>query len=326
MATQFVPYSVMMRGMGYVRVPKTQQWIPESIMARRKSEAEMAQITAPFRKMLREDPMYQALNNGDMSWGELAQQEQDAKDAPFVNMTDDEWHTYLRTDKSKTWEECQRLTMLRSAKKALDMAERMPEQPKTCAYWYREYTQYPHLYFANEAEQKQAIAELMVEWRSEPSRWRLATMEQAAQKIQQAWRTYKATEDTSFNPTFKIWGGSTSCYCTQCVEADMCEECCFNPADMVLATVSLCRGCAWGIEYDGGNTFLCPRCYTHTSPSKATACGTHKEIGRIICESCAKHAPQTAVHYCGFAECEGDCGTLDCGCIDCCRCHCYYPE
>jgi hypothetical protein len=188
MATQFVPYSVTMRSRGYVRVPRTQTWIPEAVMERRKFLQEVAVLAKPIRDMTRTDPIHLALENG-ATWGDLAQQAQDRVDAPFVSMTDDDWHAYLRADKSKPWEECQRIMRLRAANKAVVTVT--PEAPKTCAYWYREYTQFPHMYFASPEEQKQAIADVLEDWRNEKGRWRVGAMDAAARKIQQAWNTYK---------------------------------------------------------------------------------------------------------------------------------------
>lgn len=314
MATQFIPYSVVMRGKGYVRVPRTQKWVPEEVMERMNFRAEAAKLSAPLRKMMREDPVQQALTNG-VSWGELAQVAQDAADAPFIAMTDAEWHNYLRTDKSKSWEECQRLSALRAAKKA--EAEVMPEVPKTCAYWYREYTRYPHLYFSSPAEQQAAIAELLADWRASVGRWRIGAMEAAAQKIQQAWREYRTNRQT-FDAT---------CYCNMCQspesEPERCGDCHIGIAVDSLLDVPLCNSCVWELELNKetlrcqGCGNVCPRDKVVRDPA------WDYTIGFIVCEGCSvagRPKRQSKLHYCCDWTCPGDCGVLRCGCIDVCRC------
>lgn len=312
MSTQFIPYSVVMRGKGYVRVPRTQKWVPEEVMERMNYRAEVAKAAAPLRKMMRADPVQQALSNG-VSWGELAQVAQDAADAPFLAMTDAEWHTYLRTDKSKSWEECQRLRALREAAKAAE-AEVMPEQPKSCAYWYREYTRYPHLYFSSPAEQQAAIAELMADWRVATGRWRVGAMEAAAQKIQQAWREYRTNRQTF----------EAECNCPMCEgEPEECDDCHTGAAVDYLATVALCAMCVWDLEL-GTESFRCQGCGVVRPRDEAVRdLAWNYTTGYIVCEECSaagRPKRQRTLHHCGDWMCPGDCGELACGCIDVCRC------
>lgn len=308
MATQFIPYSVVMRGMGYVRVPRTQKWVPEEVMERMAFRAEVAKAGAPIRKMMRTDPICQALENG-VSWGELAQVAQDQADARFLAMTDDEWRHYLWTDKSKSWEECQRIAgRRRVAKATAPVAE-----PKTCAYWYNEYTRYPHLYFSSPAEQAEAIAEVIADWRVSVGRWRLGAMEAAAQKIQQAWREFRRNRETFEAP----------CFCNDCMP--MCEACnTANPMEDTLADVPLCAACVFELEVTD-TTFYCHGCGVVSDRSKAVCHLQWSTPGHIVCETCGAEDRELYAnkkrHHCGDWMCPGDCGVLRCGCIDMCRCY-----
>ena len=188
-------------------------------MERRKVMAEMTVLAKPIRDMVKTDPTHLALENG-MTWGDISQQEQDRVDAPFVSMTDEEWHAYLRADKSKPWEECQRIMRLRATQKAADNV--VPDAPKTCAYWYREYTQFPHLYFASPEEQKQAIADVLEDWWQQKGRWRRGAMDLAARKIQQAWKSYK--QDNAFYFTSCLCDGDRMCQ--ECMDYDLTANQC----------------------------------------------------------------------------------------------------
>jgi hypothetical protein len=293
MSTQFVPYSVTMRSRGYVRVPRTQQWVPECVLERRQFLAEIVKMSAPIRDMVRTDPIHLALENG-ATWGDLAQQAQDRMDAPFVSMTDDEWHAYLRADKSKPWEECRRIMRLRAANKATEHVE--PEAPKTCAYWYREYTQFPHLYFASPEEQKQAIADVLADWRNEKGRWRVGAMDAAARAIQQAWKTYRQ---------------ANAFYFVRC-ECDLgtpCQDC---------------------VDYQQANAFDSTPCDCESGGRRCQDCMNYEltahdcqYCGAVMCDGYDCRFPHDASAqkcYCGDWVCAGDCGVLRCGCIDMCRC------
>ena len=121
-----------------------------------------------------------------MSWGEHAEQEQKRQDAYFLQMSDAEWSAHLRTDRSQSVEEIQRLRKMR-ASPVVEVDAPSLEKPKTSAYWYNEYLNYPEMYFANEAEQKQAIAQVMEEWSVGVGRWRLGALEHSAVLIQRWW-------------------------------------------------------------------------------------------------------------------------------------------
>lgn len=125
---------------------------------------------------------------GGMSWGEHAYREQERADARFLEMDEEEWREHLRSDRSQSVEEISRLRYLRENRRE---REEMPAIPNTPAYWYREYVRYPHLYFRDEAEQKQAIAEVLADWRVSTGRWRVAAMDRSARTIGQWWARRK---------------------------------------------------------------------------------------------------------------------------------------
>ena len=110
------------------------------------------------------------------------------------------------------------------------------------------YTRYPHLYFANEAEQKAAIAEVLQEWRTGVGRWRIALMDQAAKKIQETWKSKHV------------------CVCHLCEESlgdDSCSVCRVED----IARDGKCENCASGIcrtckeEKATPGTVQCTKCY-----------------------------------------------------------------
>ncbi len=61
--------------------------------------------------------------------------------------------------------------------------------------------------------------------------------------------------------------------------------------------------------------------WCHDSPCRCDmrddCCPSCGSDGRCYC-----YEPAEWVHYCGMADCDGDCGTLSCGCIDVCRNRC----
>jgi hypothetical protein len=309
MALQFVPYSVTMRSRGYVRVPRTNMWIPESVMERRQYVAELAKLAKPIRDMCKTDPIHLALENG-ATWGDLAQQAQDRADARFVSMTDDEWHAYLRTDKSKPWEECQRIFRLRASNKAAENMQSEPEAPKTCAYWYREYTQFPHLYFSSPEEQKQAIADVLADWWTEKGRWRRGAMEMAAKKFQSAWRQHKDKDTATFEST-EVW--DPKCECRQdWMDPFTCKMCKVED-ERLSRRGSIQTDCE--CEPSG---MRCQECMNYDLT--ANDC---QYCGGTGCDGYDCRFPleiRTTKCYCGDWVCDGECGVLRCGCIDMCRC------
>jgi hypothetical protein len=351
MALQFVPYSVTMRSRGYVRVPRTNMWIPESVMERRQYVAELAKLAKPIRDMCKTDPIHLALENG-ATWGDLAQQAQDRADARFVNMTDDEWHAYLRADKSKPWEECQRIFRLRASNKAAENMQSEPEAPKSCAYWYREYTQFPHLYFSSPEEQKQAIADVLADWWTEKGRWRRGAMELAARKIQSAWRQHKDKDIATFEST-EAWEPKCECRVPIVFFSDdvTCNMCKIEKERLSRRgspqTECECRqevSFLYAYDDEWTDEFTCNMCKAEKerrgSPQIECSC----ELSGMRCQECMNYdltandcqycgatgcdgydcrfplETKTTKCYCGDWVCDGECGVLRCGCIDMCRC------
>jgi hypothetical protein len=128
-----------------------------------------------------------------LSWGEIAMQEEDKQDARFLAMTDEEYLNFLlHTEEGIHMSGDQLLHINLKRMRAPKNKELVEDNDvKTCAYWYNEYTRFPQLYFANEAEQKEEIAKVVAEWRTSVGRWRLGKMEDAAKTIQGAWASWK---------------------------------------------------------------------------------------------------------------------------------------
>jgi hypothetical protein len=131
-----------------------------------------------------------------LSWGEIAMQEEERQDARFLEMTNEEYLNFLlHTEEGIHMSGNQllhiNLKRMRNPKKEAYVED----DTKTCAYWYNEYTRFPQLYFANEAEQKEEIAKVVAEWRTSAGRWRLGKMEEAAKVIQGAWKQTRSCDD-----------------------------------------------------------------------------------------------------------------------------------
>lgn len=327
MATQFVPYSVTMRGNGYVRVPRTQKWVPAEVMERRRYEAEVAALSRPLREMMRTDPTCLALANGT-TWGDIALQEQDKQDAPYLAMTDAEWHTHLRTDRSQSWEEVTRLRKLREARKAQSEVVPMPEPVHGPAYWYTEYTRYPHLYFSSEEQQRAAIAEVVAEWRVAAGRWRVAAMERAATQLQALWRGYaerqsgalswwlrrdeegEPLEPLEWNDDAESFMGGMGAW-SQCTPVANDEFACPSCGWPIADGVAVCFECQeWSAGEDDDP---CPHCKGFYCDGMECRYPAEPEGFEGDC------APTCD---CGSLDCEcpGQCGQMRCGCIDKCKC------
>lgn len=82
----------------------------------------------------------------------------------------------------------------------------------------------------------------------------------------------------------------------------ICEECEheLNPPP------ETCDDCGYEHCHCDENGGPCEEC---GNPHECV-CAEHQEDARLV-----RHR-----RICGFADCEGDCGTLDCGCIDKCKC------
>jgi len=167
-----------------------------------------------------------------------------------------------------------RINHKRMFRERSDSEETVEEAPKTPRYWYNEYTKYPHLYFANEAEQKAAIAEVMQEWRTGVGRWRFALMDQAAKKIQSKWLAGRPELCEVCNKEAVVYVDKyESCVCENCMNG-MCKRCkkheatpgsgtdeCLNCyyAYTFLDEIETCKLCRQYEAKRPGN--FCDRCY-----------------------------------------------------------------
>ena len=162
-----------------------------------------------------------------ISWGDLAMEDEVRHDAPYLAMTNEEYLAYLHSEEGKKMDG---RVMIRINLKRRDRANATPEEPieeapKTPAYWYNEYTKYPHLYFANEAEQKVAIAEVLDEWRTGVGRWRFSLMTQAAKKIQDKWVSVRPGRCEVCKKEKAVYVDKyESCVCENCMNG-MCKNC-----------------------------------------------------------------------------------------------------
>ena len=187
----------------------------------------------------------------DVSWGDMAMRMEQQRDAQFVKMSNPEFVAYLNTEEGKKMKglEMIRINHKRMFRERSESDESVEEAPKTPKYWYTEYTRYPHLYFANEAEQKAAIAEVMQEWRTGVGRWRMGLMDQAAKKIQEMWKTKHVCEESLGENSCSV------CRVEDITQDGKCDKC----AD------GICRTCKE--VYATPGTVQCLKCYyTYTYP------------------------------------------------------------
>lgn len=307
----FVPYSVTMRALGYVRVPRTQRWIPAGVYARQQWEAEADRLGQPLREMMRTDPVCLALQNG-VPWGELA----DAEDEVFLDMTEEQWHAHLCADKSQSVEEVNRIRRRRQARAAA--AASVPESDDHGpAYWYSEYTRFPMLYFSSQHQQLAALQEVLADWRVSTGRWRISRLDAAARKIQTAWRNHTDRDDReSF---LSDWSTDTPAL--------------LWPGDPFCGKRLVCRWCS-GINEDHSGA-----CKIFESPYEEDEEYDDRDDYDEGCEHCHSlycdtyecryprepeedpYAPEPPCP-CGDPNCvsPGQCGQFACGCIDTCRC------
>jgi hypothetical protein len=181
------------------------------------------------------------------SWGDLAMQDEDARDARFLAMTNEEYLAFLMSEEGiqMTGDQMIHINLKRMRnQKMQEQKKYVEEDKKTCAYWYNEYTRFPHLYFANEAEQKEAIQEIVAEWRTSDGRWRLGNMETAAKTIQGAWSSWKSNR-------CQVCKTDRAKYIDK-YESAVCESC-MNP-------VLMCDRCEKDVREFPGNT--CRECKT----------------------------------------------------------------
>jgi hypothetical protein len=347
MATQFVPYSVMMRQRGYVLDGK--KWIPEAVMEMRREREQQRKMMMEFRKMMNSTRGDRELASG-MSWGSHAELEQARLDARFVAMTEEQWREHLRTDRSQSVEEIARLRALRQQTPQEETP--MPEQAKTPAYWFREYVNFPHLYFSSEAEQKEAIAEVLADWKQGVGRWRAAAMEKSARVVQTWWRSVVPQEQETCRLCNRACVSEYYAICEDCQDQmvfddqgeDICRRCGWDGADV---QDGVCWECE-DLQVDEQNPLLqwvrreedevdddefepeeAPLCH---------GCG-HRRASRLddhgypLCNLCLdEHCPicgsfahtnckTQKLHYCREEYCDWTCGVQECGsCIDTCRC------
>lgn len=163
----------------------------------------------------------------EISWGDMAMQEEERSDSPFVAMSNEEFIAYLNTEEGKKMKglDMIRINHKRMSRIRAESTEPLEEAPKTPEYWYNEYTRYPHLYFSTEAEQKAAIAEIAEEWRTGVGRWKFALMNEAAKKIQAKWISVRPERCEVCKKEEAVYVDKyESCVCENCMNG-MCKRC-----------------------------------------------------------------------------------------------------
>jgi hypothetical protein len=213
MSKQLIPMAVMNRMIrGQVYDVPTRRWMKKETMAKLKS---LRNVVAEI-----EDAP---------SWGDLAMRDETDRDARFLAMTNEEYLAFLNSEEGRKMTGDQMIHINRKRMSQQKMAEQknyLEEEAKTCAYWYTEYTRFPHLYFENEAEQEEAIMGVIAEWRTSPGRWRLGKMETAAKRIQWAWKNANSCQVCKRRRATLIDKYESS-VCERCFdeEPEMCRKC-----------------------------------------------------------------------------------------------------
>lgn len=228
---QLIPMAVMNRVMrGQVYDVPTRRWMKKETMVALKS----------LRNVVTEI-------EDAPSWGDLAMRDEEDRDARFLQMTNEEYLAFLSSEEGRkmTGDQMIHINRKRVAReKMTEQLKYMDADVKTCAYWYNEYTRFPQLYFANEAEQKADIADVVAEWRTSLGRWRLGKMETAAKTIQEAWSSWKAnrcqvckTDRATHIDKYE------SSVCENCMDEPLCEMCDRCGKDEWAFPGNTCREC-----------------------------------------------------------------------------------
>lgn len=176
----FVPFSVRMRAGGYELDRK--QWVPAAVKkARVEERAKIAAAVARRKEAIR--ILGSIPRVADVNWYTLIRAEEEAFEAKFVAMTNDEWRTWQSND-IQTWRtRAQRLSGLAFWDRINDL--RRPPQQRAVVIpapsrvdallcERREILEFPQGNgFSSVAEQEAAVAEIEAKINAGSGRWRL---------------------------------------------------------------------------------------------------------------------------------------------------------
>lgn len=204
----FVPFSVQMRSVGYVRDGKT--WVPESVKQTR--DAERARLVA-VKTRLRAIKTILSQDMTDANWFAMVHKEEQRIMNWFTTLTDAEWKAW-QTQNIETWITREqrksglalwdRITALR-AEHVKKNTIPVPSPATKLLVLRREYLENPQSYgFASVEERDAAIAQIEAQIRASQGHWRLdadkveeeharvlrvaQTYQHQVEQIQQAWR------------------------------------------------------------------------------------------------------------------------------------------
>ena len=156
----FVPRSVELRKRGLRRVPgQYNTWIPEAAVEEIEAARKRNVIRQKFTEAMRTDPVLVSLYGG-MRWGDIITGSDEARDAPYLTMTPDEFIAVMRSGKLN------RTEITRVFKKREEARNRKPivvpqrSRDADYKYWKKEYSEYGYLYFSSEEQQQAALEEL----------------------------------------------------------------------------------------------------------------------------------------------------------------------
>lgn len=179
----FVPYSVRMRAGGYELDRK--QWVPAAVKkARVEERAKIAAAVARRKEALR---ILGSLPRADVNWYSLVRAEEEAYEAQFVAMSEDEWRRWQAKD-IQTWRTrmqrisglafWDRINGLRRPASKQCVAAPAPLTPTAALLRERrEILESPQSNgIASPAEQEAAVAALEAQIQALPGRWRLGAV------------------------------------------------------------------------------------------------------------------------------------------------------
>ena len=156
----FVPRSVELRKQGLRRVPgQYNTWIPEKTLEELQEMKKAAANRRQLVESMRTDPVLMSLYGG-ARWGDVITQSDEARDAPYLPMTADEFIAVMRSGKLSKHEITRVFRKREEARNRKPIVVPQRSRDADYKYWRKEYLEYGYLYFSSEEQQQEALNEL----------------------------------------------------------------------------------------------------------------------------------------------------------------------
>ena len=116
-------------------------------------------VRRQFADLIRTDPVLVSLYSG-MRWGDIITSSDEARDAPYLTMTPDEFIAVMKSGKLNRTEITRVFKKREEARNKKPIVVPVRSRESDYKYWRKEYTDYGYLYFSSEEQQQEALEEL----------------------------------------------------------------------------------------------------------------------------------------------------------------------